>query len=84
MRTFSLSYKLHRAEDHAVVNDIMAAWEGQRVMDSVWLLKRNDGCTCRDVIDDLLEHIAAENEISVVEIGRKDGTQHTETHPQVY
>ena len=70
MRTFSLSYKLHRAEDHAILNDIMTAWEGQQVADAVWILKRNDGCTCQDVIDDLLEHISAENEISVVRIGK--------------
>ena len=83
MRTFSLSYKLKKAEDQAKMVGLMEAWEGLKVMDSVWILKRNDGCTCRDIIDDFLEHIAAENEISVVEIGRKDGIQRTETHPQV-
>ena len=38
---------------------------------SIGFVKRfyfgNDGCTCQTIIDDLLEHISAENEISVVE-----------------
>ena len=67
MKTFALNYKLHREEDRAAITSLMEAWEGQHVMDT-WLLKRNDGCTCQTIIDDLLEHISADNEISVVEI----------------
>lgn len=85
MRTFSLSYKLHKAEDHAAVNRMMAAWEGLQVAESTWILKRNDGCTCQDVIDDLLEHIAAENEISVKEISQRNGRKkHVNINSQVY
>ena len=71
MTIFSLSHKLYRAEDRAAINNIMVAWDGQQVADSTWILKRNDGCTCQIVMEDLLEHIhiAADNEISVVEIG---------------
>ena len=68
MTIFSLTYKLHKAEDQATINGLMEAWEGQQVAETTWILKRNDGCTCQTVIDDLLEHISAENEISVVEI----------------
>ena len=68
MTIFSLNHNLHRAEDQAAINSLMAAWEGQQVADSTWLLKRNDGCTCQIIIDDLREHISADNEISVVEI----------------
>ena len=57
MTTFTISCKLHRPEDQAAFDCIMEAWEGQRVMESTWILKRNDGCTCQTVIDDLLEHI---------------------------
>ena len=69
MKTFALSYKLHKEEDRATINGLMEAWEGQQVAETTWMLKRNDGCTCQTVIDDLLEHISAENEISVVEVG---------------
>ena len=68
MKTFALNYKLHREEDRATINGLMEAWEGQQVQESTWILKRNDGCTCQTVIDDLMEHISADNEISVVEI----------------
>ena len=68
MTTFALNYKLHKDEDHATFNEIMAAWEAQQVSESTWILKRNDGCTCQTVMDDLLEHIDAGNDISVVEI----------------
>ena len=68
MKTFALNYKLHREEDRATINSLMEAWEGQQVQDSTWILKRNDGCTCQTIIDDLREHISADNEISVVEI----------------
>ena len=71
MTTFALNYKLHKDEDHATFNEIMAAWEAQQVSESTWILKRNDGCTCQTVIDDLLEHISADNEISVVEMKRE-------------
>ena len=71
MKTFTLSYKLHKEEDRAAINSLMEAWEGQQVAETTWMLKRNDGCTCQTVIDDLLEHISAENEISVVEVGGK-------------
>ena len=68
MTTFSLTCKLHRIEDQTTINEIMAAWEGQQVAESTWILKRNDGCTCEIIMEDLLQHISAENEISVVEI----------------
>ena len=68
MTTFALNYKLRRDEDHAAINELMAVWEGQQVADSTWILKRNDGCTCQIIMDDLLEHISADNDISVVEI----------------
>ena len=68
MKTFALNYKLYREEDRATINGLMEAWEGQQVQESTWILKRNDGCTCQTVMEDLLEHISAENEISVVEI----------------
>ena len=78
MTTFALTYKLYRAEDHAAINSLMAAWDGQQVADSIWILKRNDGCTCQIIIDDLLEHISADNDISVVEIksGRRQASAH--------
>ena len=72
MTTFSVSCNPSKTIDHAAVIDIMEAWEGQQVMESTWILKRNDGCTCRDVVDDLLDHISADNEIFVVEIKQKD------------
>ena len=68
MTTFALNYKPRREEDRATINSLMEAWEGQQVQDSTWILKRNDGCTCQIIIDDLLEHISADNDISVVEI----------------
>ena len=68
MTIFSLSYKLRKAEDCATISDMMEACEGQQVAETVWILKRNDGCTCQTVIDDLLEHISADNDISVVEL----------------
>ena len=68
MKTFALNYKFRREEDQAIINRLMEVWEGQQVAESTWRLKRNDGCTCQTVIDDLLEHISAVNEISVVEI----------------
>ena len=68
MTTFALNYKLRREEDQTALNDLLEAWEGQRVADSTWILKRNDGCTCQTIIDDLREHISIDNEISVVEI----------------
>ena len=68
MTTFVLTYKLHKAENHAAINELMEAWEGQLVTESTWILKRNDGCTCQTIIDDLREHISADNDISVVEI----------------
>ena len=71
MTIFLLTYKLHNADD-AIFNNLMAAWEGQKMMESTWILRRNDGCTCQDIIDDLLEHISPDNEIFVVEIGQKD------------
>ena len=72
MTIFSLNYKPSRSEDHATLDEIMAAWEGQKIAESTWILKRNDGCTCRDIVDDLLDHITADNEIFVVEIKQKD------------
>ena len=68
MTTFALNYKLRREEDQTALNDLLEAWEGQQVADSTWILKRNDGCTCQTIIDDLREHISADNDISVVEI----------------
>ena len=68
MTTFALNYKLRRGEDQTALNDLLEAWEGQQVADSTWILKRNDGCTCQTIIDDLREHISIDNEISVVEI----------------
>ena len=68
MTEFSLTYKLHKSDDQATINSLMEAWEGQQVAETTWILKRNDGCTCQTIIDDLLEHISADNEISVVEI----------------
>ena len=68
MILFALAYKLHKAEDQTAINELMAAWEGQQIADSTWILKRNDGCTCQIIMEDLLEHISADNEISVVEI----------------
>ena len=68
MTIFSLSYKPNRPEDNAAINNMMEAWEGLQVAEAVWILRRNDGCTCQDVMEDLLDHISAENEISVKEI----------------
>ena len=68
MKTFALNYKLHREEDRATIDGLMEAWEGQQVADITWILKRNDGCTCQIIMEDLLEHISADNDISVVEI----------------
>ena len=68
MTTFVLNYNIYRNEDRATLNSLMAAWEGQQVSDSTWILKRNDGCTCQIIMEDLLEHISADNDISVVEI----------------
>ena len=72
MTIFALKYKLRKAESHATINEVMAAWEGQKVTESTWILKRNDGYKCRDIVDDLLDHITADNEIFVVEIKQKD------------
>ena len=72
MTLFSLSCdKLGKAEDRATINDVMEAWEGEQVAETVWILKRNDGCTCQTIVDDLMEHLSTDNEISVVEIKRK-------------
>ena len=71
MTVFSLSCTLRNANDHAAMNGLMEAWEGQQVAETVWILRRNDGCTCQTVMDDLMEHISANNEISVVEIKQK-------------
>ena len=71
MTIFSLSYNIRKAEDNAAINTIMKAWQGWQVQESTWILKRNDGCTCQTIMDDLLEHISADNEISVVEIKQK-------------
>ena len=68
MTIFMLTYKLCRVEDRAAIDSLMEAWEGRQVAESTWILKRNDGCTCQIIIDDLREHISADNEISVVEI----------------
>lgn len=67
MTIFSLSYK-HRTPDDVTIDGVMKAWEGQQVAEGVWILKRNDGCTCRDIISDLQEHISADNDITVVEL----------------
>ena len=78
MTLFSLNCKkLGKTEDHAAVSDMMEAWEGQQVAETVWILKRNDGCTCQTVIDDLLEHISADNDISVVELKAEDNKPQT-------
>ena len=71
MTLFSLSYKPHKAEDCAAINDMMEAWEGRQVAETVWILKRNDGCTCQTIMDDLMEHFSTDNDISVVEIKQK-------------
>ena len=71
MKTFALNYKLHREEDRATINSLMEAWEGQQQTESTWILKRNDGCTCQTIMDDLSEHIDAGDEVSVVEIDQK-------------
>ena len=68
MTIFSLNCKFHNGTSRAALEELMAAWEGQQIADSTWILKRNDGCTCKTIMEDLLEHISAENEISVVEI----------------
>ena len=68
MTLFALTCKLRKGEEQTAINDLMAAWEAQQVSDSTWILKRNDGCTCQTIIDDLREHISADNDISVVEI----------------
>ena len=68
MMLFTLTYKPRKAEDRATINAIMKAWQGWQVQESTWILKRNDGCTCQTIMDDLLEHISADNEISVVEL----------------
>ena len=68
MKTFALNYKLHSDKERTALNSLMVAWEGQQVTESTWILKRNDGCTCQTIIDDLREHISIDNEISVVEI----------------
>ena len=73
MILFSLTHNLHNSEGHAIFHDIMEAWEAQQVMESTWILKRNDDCTCQDIIDDLMEHIDADNEVFVVEVGQKNG-----------
>ena len=74
MTKFSLTCKLHNPEDQATINSLMEAWEGQQVAESTWILKRNDGCTCQTIMEDLLEHISDENEISVIEI-KQDGSK---------
>ena len=71
MTIFSLSYRPRKTKDCTVINNLMTAWQGWQVQKSTWILKRNDGCTCQAVMDDLLEHISADNEISVVEIKQK-------------
>ena len=68
MTEFALTYNIHKSEDHTTINAIMEAWQGWQVQESTWILKRNDGCTCQTIMDDLLEHISADNEISVVEL----------------
>ena len=69
MTIFSLSYKHRTPDDDATtINSVMKAWEGLQVAEDVWILKRNDGCTCRDIISDLQEHISADNDITVVEL----------------
>ena len=81
MTIFSLSHNLRKPEDRATISDMMEAWEGQQVAEAVWILKRNDGCTCQDVIDDLLDHISADNEISVVEISGQSNRHRV--HPRL-
>ena len=83
MTIFSLTYKQQNAEDNAVFQNLMEVWEGQKVMESTWILKRNDGCTCHDIIDDLLEHISPDNEIFVVEIKQKNGKPSVAFHQNV-
>ena len=78
MTTFTLTYSPRREEDHATINELMEAWEGQQLAESIWILKRNDGCTCQIIMEDLLEHISAENDFSVVEI--KTERRQTPTH----
>ena len=68
MTIFALTCKLRKGEEQMGINELMAAWDGQQVADSTWILKRNDGCTCQIIMEDLLEHISADDEISVVEI----------------
>lgn len=82
MTIFSLSCNPNKIEDNAAFNSIMEAWDGHRIMESTWILKRNDGCTCRDIIDDLLDHISPNNEIFVVEIAQKDSKPQMEKHLQ--
>ena len=71
MTIFALNCELHSDEDRATITDLVEAWEGQHITDSTWILKRNDGCTCQTIMEDLLEHISADNEISVVEISKE-------------
>ena len=78
MIMFSLTCKLRKTEDRVIFYEIMTAWEGQQIADATWILKRNDGCTCQIIMEDLLEHISADNEISVVEI--KTERRQTSTH----
>ena len=80
MTIFALTYNLHKPKDQTILQDLLESWEGLQVMETTWLLKRNDGCTCQDVIDDLLNHIDAENEIFVVEIAQKNGESLMEHH----
>ena len=77
MTIFSLSYKPCKAEDCAAISDMMEAWDGQQVAETVWILKRNDGCTCQTVMDDLLEHISADNDISVAELKAENNKPQT-------
>ena len=77
MPIFSLSYKLNKPEDCAAIHKMMKAWQGLQVADATWILKRNDGCTCQTVIDDLLEHISADNDISVVELKAENNKPQT-------
>ena len=78
MKIFTLTCSPLKNEAPAAFNELMEAWEGQQVADSTWILKRNDGCTCQTIIDDLREHISAENDFSVVEI--KTERRQTPTH----
>ena len=68
MNQFALSYTVLRPEDLTIFHSLMEAWEGRQVADATWILKRNDGCTCQTIMDDLREHITIDNEISVIEI----------------